>query len=174
MSIVQFLRDNALDVAMQRRELENLRIIQTLILLRLMEYPPECNDIAFFPVSFPDCAWTRTWNGQIWVRRDNGPDQGWYQLFCWQDSFRLRTDLKIATVIASSELWAFKSDDYVRAEMVDSEELVARDTRVPETSREPYQSGTPWDRAVAKYEASRLMNEVMGLTKPCPKTAPGR
>ena len=177
MSAFQFLREKTLDMASQRNELENLRVLQTLILLRLMAYPDECFDVSLPPVMYADFRWTRTWQGQIWINRTEVPDVGWYQLHCWTESFRIRYDLKIATVIASKTLWVFNHDNFVRPETVHNEELA--DPRswpylASETFREPSQSGTPWDRAVAKREASLLMRDGMELDIPRLKTAPGR
>jgi len=170
MSAFQFLQETTLGMARQREELENLRVLQNFILLRLMAYPDECFDVALPPAVFIPYRWTRTWDGQIWLNQTDSQSQGWLQLPSWTESFRIRYDLKIATAIAHTTLWVFNPDNFIRPETIDA---VARAIST-ETSREPYQSGTPWDRAVAKYEASRLMNEVMGLTKPRPKTAPGR
>lgn len=170
MSAFQFLREKTLDMASQRNELENLRVLQTLILLRLMAYPDECFDVSLPPVMYADFRWTRTWQGQIWINRTEVPDVGWYQLHCWTESFRIRYDLKIATVIASKTLWVFNHDNFIRPETISAIALAAG----AETFREPSQSGTPWDRAVAKREASHLMRDGTELAIPRLKTAPGR
>lgn len=174
MSAFQFLQETTRGMARQREELENLRVLQNFILLRLMAYPDECFDVALPPAMFIPHRWTRTWDGQIWLNQTDSQSQGWLQLYYWTESFRIRYDLKIATVIAHTTLWVFNPDNFVRPEMVDSEERLAGGLAALESFKEPNQSGTPRDRAVAKYEASRLMNEVMGLAKPRPKTAPGR
>jgi len=170
MSAFQFLQDSTRDIALQRAELENLRVLQTLILLRLMGYPPDLDDIAVSATTYFPWQWTKTWQGHIWLRNTEREFPTWQQLYCWTESLRIRHDLKVATVVAQSQLWVFNVNNYIRPEAAQLHSTTAD----PETFREPGQSGSPWDQAVAKYEARHLMSEVMKAVSHRPKTAPPR